>query len=109
LDATVATVEAVEVALRLAAVLLTGLVTFFIAVQLYRNRIRPRVVWMYVGAVAAVTFIWRGIVLAMLFLPEVRADLLNWITPITATMYCLGAVSLFILAFCASRRRHGDE
>lgn len=109
LNATVATVGTIEVLLRVFAVFFTGFASAYIGWQVIRHKIRPRLIWIYVGAVATATFIWRFIVLAMLFLPGLRENMIDWITPITATMYCLGALSLFILAFCSSRRRSGDE
>lgn len=101
-------VGALEIALRVAALVAIGSASFYIFWQLYHQRIRPRIVWMYVGAVAAITFVWRTIVLLFVFFPILREDFMTWITPITAAMYALGGLSLFILAFCASRRRRGD-
>lgn len=101
-------VGALEVALRAAALIVLGFTSGYIFWQLYHQRIRPRIVWMYVGTVAAITFVWRTIVLLFVFFPVLRENFMTWITPITAAMYALGGLSLFILAFCASRRRRGD-
>lgn len=109
MDATVATVETVELMLRIAAVLITGIAAGFIWVQVARRRIRPRLIWIYVGVVLTAAFLWRGVILAMAFVPGLRESMVDWITPITAASYCLGALSTLMLAFCDSRRRRGDE
>lgn len=107
-DANAPIIGAMEIALRVAALVALGAASLYIFWQLHRQRIRPWQVWLYVGIVAFITFVWRTVVLLFVFFPFLRENFMTWITPITAAMYALGGLSLFILAFCASRRRRGD-
>ena len=98
-----------EIFLRVLALVMLGIAVVYIGYQLITRNIRPRLLWQYVGAIATVTLVWRIIVLMFVFFPELRENFLHWITPITAAMYALGGLSLFLLAFCASRRRRTDD
>jgi len=98
-----------EIFLRILALVVLGMATGFIFASLRRGTLRPRPIWIYVGVIAFLTLIWRAIVLAFVFSSSLREDFVQWISPMTATMYALGGLSLLLLAFCATRRRRGDE
>lgn len=102
-------VTAIELVFRFLALFALGAASLFIWYSLYRRRIRPRLIWVYVASVASLTAVWRFMVILFVFYPQMREDWLVYITPVTAAFYFLSGVSLFLLAFCATRRRRGDE
>lgn len=103
LNAVVATVETAELLLRVAAVVLTGAASVYVFAKLRDRTVHPRSIWQYVGLMSFLTFIWRVIVLAMAFSPDLYEMLRVWVTPVTAAVYCAGAISLLLLTYCASR------
>jgi hypothetical protein len=98
-------ITVVEVIFRFLALISLGSASLFIWYNIWKRTIRPRIVWSYVATVATVTALWRLVIIMFIFYPALREDWFAWITPITAAFYFLSGLSLFILAFCATRRR----
>lgn len=78
-----------------------------------KKNLRPRVVWVHVFLVTALTFVWRFIVLLMaspdLFPEAFTPAFLEWVQPINQMMYSLNAASLMLLTAISQRSRNGDE
>jgi apolipoprotein N-acyltransferase len=98
------TVEFIEGTFRILSAVMISAAAGFILYRLIRGTLRPRAVWLYVGAIVTFAAIWRWMVLSSI------VDMLGpWINPITALIYFLLGFSLMSLAVASSRKRRDDD
>jgi len=105
----IAEVSTLEFILRVVALLVTASAASFVWYQLFRHKIRPRPVWIYVGVVTGLTAVWRLVVLMFVPFPWLIEVALRWVLPITATSYIITGIALILLAWVATRGRRADE
>ena len=86
---------------RVAVALTATTVTVGLAVGLYRDRLRPRTLWLYAACVTAFASAWRWLIvlLALGDTPAEYAGLLIWVQPINAAtlgvvIFTLGLIGL---------------